>query len=576
MHLKRVVLFLTMVLMLTVLHGCGRRNPTVARIDRRATITLQELRDYIYVENRFPKESEPKLFEALDYLNKLIDRKIILMSSYQSKLDRDSALVYEIDSRKKSWMLRELFNLMIIQHVVHEPAIRNYYSRMDRDVVVRTIFFTLSPQATPNEEKQTKAKAEAVLKKLAAGESFSELARRYSEDHTTSSNGGLIGTLSWNRPDDPIRQAAFSMKEGQVSGLVRNNLGIHILYVEEIQKKERQPLESVRQEIINVLSNANAEQIRERQGEVEKQVTERAAIRWRESELDSLARIFRMKRVFNRDGFLFCLDSLSRVEPSKVLVTYNKGQMNIGDFKQMAEERLPLHASMDFSNKEVLKGLMERWLVTDQLLDLARRKRLDRNPIVVESARKMLEQNMIRQLFQKEIYGVIRPEPDSIRAFYEREKSVRYSEPERVTIQEILVDSENLANRLYGWAISGTEFGSLAEQYTVRPTYRIKKGVFPEMQRGKGGLLAERGLAMQPGEISKPIPMGSGQFSIIKVLAKKAMAVKPFEAVQSAVANDYNESVRQNRLSAFLTRKKAEFGGVKVYNRVLEKQFDGK
>jgi len=43
------------------------------------------------------------------------------------------------------------------------------------------------------------------------------------------------------------------MKEGQYSGLIRNQQGINIIYVEEIEKKPMKSFESARDEIFNRL-----------------------------------------------------------------------------------------------------------------------------------------------------------------------------------------------------------------------------------------------------------------------------------------------------------------------------------
>jgi parvulin-like peptidyl-prolyl isomerase len=366
------------------------------------------------------------------------------------------------------------------------------------------------------------------------------------------------------------------MKEGQVSGLIRNTQGIHILYLEEIQKKDRKPLKDVREEIIRALLDSRSDLVRKRQMEIEKKLNDKTAIQWHEAELDSLTRLLANRNIYNRNAFLFALDSLTIRQKELVVAKYCDGSYTVQNLLKHASERLSPYTQNDFSNKNELKTLIQHWLITDQIVDLAYRKRMDRDKGVVDQTRVMIENAITRKMIQKEFSDRAKADPDSIRAFYEREKDKRYTEPEKLVIQEILVDSKELADRLYQLALTGKDFGKLAEENTIRPTYRTRKGIFPEMEKGSGGILGEAGFSMKPGEISKPISGEQGRFSIIKVLQKKGVVLNTYDSVKDRVSMDYIENRREALRSFFLSKKKSEFGGVQILNRVLERYFDAK
>jgi parvulin-like peptidyl-prolyl isomerase len=75
-------------------------------------------------------------------------------------------------------------------------------------------------------------KAEEVLRRAKAGEDFAALARQYSED-TTSADGGDLGWFGRGTMVKPFEDAAFALKEGEISGLVETQFGLHIIKVEE-------------------------------------------------------------------------------------------------------------------------------------------------------------------------------------------------------------------------------------------------------------------------------------------------------------------------------------------------------
>ena len=80
-------------------------------------------------------------------------------------------------------------------------------------------------------KKEAKKKAEEVLKKAKSGEEFSELAKEYSDDPWSAANGGDLGYFTKGQLVQPFEEAAFSLKSGEISGLVESEYGYHIIKV---------------------------------------------------------------------------------------------------------------------------------------------------------------------------------------------------------------------------------------------------------------------------------------------------------------------------------------------------------
>lgn len=85
----------------------------------------------------------------------------------------------------------------------------------------------------------SKAKAEEVLAKVKAGEDFATLAKQYSQD-TTASAGGDLGFFGKGKMVPEFETAAFALKEGEVSGLVKTVYGYHIIKVTAVKGEEIQ------------------------------------------------------------------------------------------------------------------------------------------------------------------------------------------------------------------------------------------------------------------------------------------------------------------------------------------------
>jgi peptidyl-prolyl cis-trans isomerase D len=103
------------------------------------------------------------------------------------------------------------------------------------------------------DEDEVRGRAEAVLQQVKAGGDFAELARQHSED-TSAEQGGDLGFFGRGEMVPEFEQAAFALGQGEVSDLVRSTYGYHIIKVTSRQAPLTRPLDSVREEIKNLLS----------------------------------------------------------------------------------------------------------------------------------------------------------------------------------------------------------------------------------------------------------------------------------------------------------------------------------
>lgn len=79
-----------------------------------------------------------------------------------------------------------------------------------------------------------KAKAQDILNQIKAGGNFADLAKKYSMDTGTASNGGDLGFFDKDSGLDPtFYAAAAALQPGQVSDLVKTQFGYHIIEVIE-------------------------------------------------------------------------------------------------------------------------------------------------------------------------------------------------------------------------------------------------------------------------------------------------------------------------------------------------------
>jgi peptidyl-prolyl cis-trans isomerase D len=141
---------------------------------------------------------------------------------------------------------------------VTEEEISDYYElnqerfKNPEQVKARHILFKVAPNASESEEGEVKEEALAVLKRARAGEDFSELARKYSQD-PSASEGGDLGYFKRGTMAKPFEDLAFGLKPGELGGPVRTKSGWDIIKVDDVKEATVKTLPDVRDEIMETL-----------------------------------------------------------------------------------------------------------------------------------------------------------------------------------------------------------------------------------------------------------------------------------------------------------------------------------
>ena len=112
-----------------------------------------------------------------------------------------------------------------------------------------------------DDEAAAEATASDLGARIAAGESFEELAKEYSEDGGTSDQGGDLGTLTRTQLPGDLGAAIFSMSEGAIDGPIKSDFGFHVVRVDKILESGPLPLEQVRAELTAELQDQKAENL---------------------------------------------------------------------------------------------------------------------------------------------------------------------------------------------------------------------------------------------------------------------------------------------------------------------------
>ncbi len=106
------------------------------------------------------------------------------------------------------------------------------------------------PEEADDTTKQKKSELAAdLLRQLKAGADFSELAKAHSDDAGNAAKGGDLGHIGRGIMVSNFENAAFALKPGQLSDVVKTQFGLHIIKVEEATEAGTKKKEYVLDEI---------------------------------------------------------------------------------------------------------------------------------------------------------------------------------------------------------------------------------------------------------------------------------------------------------------------------------------
>ena len=297
--------------------------------------------------------NEPQVAGALAEL--WVDYTLLAIALAEDSTLSDFDMEPMVRGRVEQDMIMALRDSVILADtVVSEDELRELFRSQAPGAQVRArhILLGFPLQASAAQRDSVLRQAEAILERVRGGESFETLARQFSQDPGSASNGGDLGFFGRTDMVEPFANAAFALEPGEVSEVVETPMGYHVIRTEEKQVPTYEDVApDFRQQIRNQRRlDAEADYIAAMQ--------EAANIRIQPEVAEVVRRI-------TEDPQL----TLSRRAQDRVLVRYVDGSLNVGELRdfmltQDPEARGRLSQAPDSVLIDtVLKGLTQRKLL---------------------------------------------------------------------------------------------------------------------------------------------------------------------------------------------------------------------
>lgn len=278
------------------------KGTVIEEIIARVNNEIVTLSDYNKAMKAVPQETQQdcscsgeQLQQAIadaqkNVLRGMIDQQLLIQRAKDMSIDVTTDVVNRLDDIRKqngmatiddlqkaveqegqSWddFKQQITNNALTQDVIRQEVgqqvdigpddVQAYYnahkSEFNRpeEVVLSEIFLSTEGKSGADLDA-VKKRAEDLRTRIANGEEFGTLAKRYSEDAQTAPSGGELGVYQRDGSlAKPIEDAVFGLPKGQMTEVIQIKTGFMFIHVDQHYQAGEQALEVVRDEIQNKL-----------------------------------------------------------------------------------------------------------------------------------------------------------------------------------------------------------------------------------------------------------------------------------------------------------------------------------
>lgn len=389
----------------------------------------------------------------LAFLDNVINAQIMLDEAHQLKIDQHPNIVQWVAIRRANMLKEYVFTHATEGRVkIEEAEVEALYDKRAEQITARHIVVP------------TFARAKELRDSLEAGESFADLATRYSTC-VSGANQGYLGPVRWGDFSERWSAQAFALEPGQISQPFEVDGGYCIVKVES-------------KRIADLADPAGEKEA------IRSRLLKDAIFAERQSYLDSLVNAYNVQTDISAviDLCLRYGDTLNdlnlsaevvdiNVEPPLTdtekaipVVTFDGGEFDFEDVVNMINGQ-PYVVRPHLDNPEQMVNFINRQLNDSLVIREAYKLGYDKVPEIQDELEKITQKRTLMRFYNYISSDLTVPE-DTVRAFFEARKDEFRIQPGH-TASKIVTRTRAEAESLLTRIQQGAPFEDLARQYSI-------------------------------------------------------------------------------------------------------------
>lgn len=399
---------------------------------------------------------------------------------------------------------------------------------------------------------------QGIEQQIKMGADFGEMAQKYSQDKRSAKQRGSIGSISRGLTVKEFDEAAFKLKKGEISPIVKTRFGFHI-----IRLADESPYPTYEQE---------KEELKEIYDRIHYKTDYKQLVEKLKTEMkytlngEILSKIIASGDT-TRIGDAYWKSNLQKVVGNLVLFNVNEKTYPCDSlFAYMGKHALGVNTKINSSI--MLNGI-------DQYVGelVIREKALtydNENPEFAKLIDEYEKGIYLFKILEEEVWSKISIDSAKVFSFWEQNKQ-NYKWKNRVEFKEIYCQTDSLINKCYSLATSGTNFDTLYAKYNQRTGDDNASGYHGLVEIDFNELSKQSNELKNLDDISKPFSFDNGWY-IVKLIKRDSTRIKTFAEAKAKVNSQLQESESQRLENEYLNKLKNIYKP-KLYYEELSKAF---
>jgi len=540
--------------------ACAKKEKMVAQIGDERITTKRFSREFQNKVGARFDSPEQELAMRRNFLNRMIEQKLLVAAAYEQKLDTLAELNQMMEAQERDVLIRQLYTMEVLdKSEVTEKELEDYYKNLGEEIQLKHILV------------ESKGEAEELYQRLKKGEEFEKLALEFSQDTVTKDKGGDLGFFTYDRMSLEFRESAFELKEGEFSKPIKTYFGWHILKVGEKKKTEQKPYQEIKDGLKANLQRVKQQELGYRYIE---DLKERLHFEIVAETRDKLLAPLEVKQTTDTLPQPPTIWDPTKVNPEDkelVLATYQGGEFNVSKFVEEFS-RIPPMRQPRIRDSKTLEMWVWQLFLPALLYEEAKRRKVDQTEGYKETLKEIREQRLAENMRYGVLFKEIEATEEEIKDYYENNKEAFVKDAE-VYVREIMVKTKDEAEDLLKRIKAGEDFSKLATERTIRDEVKARGGDLGSVKRTRYPEIFDYAMKMKKGDLGGPLFIkdfkhGKG-WSVIEILDKKGGEQQSFEEVQALVKNRITGERKLKIFDDFLSEMKGKLN-VQIFEDVLE------
>ena len=485
--------------------------------------------------------------------------------------DKDPFILEKLNTIKKQLLVNFAYEELVARPLIGKEVLALGLSNLKEEVFAKHLLVSFRSSSLSSPPARSKEEAYLLASSFAdslAGElvSFSDLAKRVSDDPSSQKNSGVLGWLQWGQAPMSFQKPVWALSLGKLSSPVLTDYGYHLVLVEE-----RRPSgfsfydsSSYKQAVLASSLPSINKTLRFEAKKYDDNESFASNIVFYKKNVDLFLSLYgdfqKEKKDLGKKAFDF--NSFVKTIDTRLLICsflnedYGLAWL-VRQTKGVSPSKFP-----DFRNYEDFVDFFQPFILRELALRKAIALEIDKE-LFFSKRLEIEEEKLLYDSFLRFLVNSVSVDSSEVKQYFLMNRDQKYLDPEKVVVRQIRVESPSLADSLSSLIEKDVaSFEALAGTFSIN-----RKSVFGLMEpfaSGKYNELGEVAFKLKIGEVAGPIKNLDKTYSLIRLedrIEKKHLNIKQvYTRIESLLLKEGQEKIKKDTFNKYINNKGVVFG----------------